>query len=99
MVAAFGFGFALLAMALAYSLTPRYTATSVVMLDRNQSNIIDVESVATGLGQDYFTILAQQQVLLSRSLAERVVDKLDLENEVYFNPMLEEKEARSMCCS
>ena len=91
-VAAFGFGFALLAMALAYSLTPRYTATSVVMLDRNQSNIIDVESVATGLGQDYFTILAQQQVLLSRSLAERVVDAMDLESQPYFNPMLVEPE-------
>ncbi len=95
-VAAFGFGFALLAMAIAYALTPRYTATSVVMLDRSQSNIIDVEAVTSGLGQDYYTILAQRQVLLSRSLAERVVDAMDLQNVPYFNPMLIEEEEPSL---
>ncbi|WP_339949981.1 polysaccharide biosynthesis tyrosine autokinase [uncultured Albimonas sp.] len=98
-VAAFGFGFALLAVAMAYALTPRYTATSVVMLDRGQSNIIDVEAVSSSLGQDYYTILAQRQVLMSRSLAERVVDALDLENEVYFNPMLIEQEEPSLVAS
>ncbi|MDF2231361.1 Wzz/FepE/Etk N-terminal domain-containing protein [Albimonas sp. CAU 1670] len=95
-VAAFGFGFAILAIALAYSLTPRYTATSIVMLDRAESNIIDVEAVTTGLGQDYYTILAQKQVLQSRSLAERVVESMQLENEVYFNPLLEEEEDPSL---
>lgn len=95
-IAAFGFGFAILAIALAYSLTPRYTATSIVMLDRAESNIIDVEAVTTGLGQDYYTILAQKQVLQSRSLAERVVESMQLENEVYFNPLLEEQEDPSL---
>ncbi|MEC9432462.1 MAG: polysaccharide biosynthesis tyrosine autokinase [Pseudomonadota bacterium] len=87
-VAAFGFGFAILVMALVYTLTPMYKATAVVMLDRQQQQIIDVESVVSGVTTDYFSILAEAQVLRSRALANRVVEAENLEANPYFNPLL-----------
>ncbi|MEM6438923.1 MAG: polysaccharide biosynthesis tyrosine autokinase [Pseudomonadota bacterium] len=89
-VAIFGLGFALLAMAFVYSLTPRYQAHAVVMLDQREEQFIDVESVLTGMTTDFFAILAEAQVLRSRKLAGRVVDKLDLVAHPYFNPDLVE---------
>lgn len=87
-ITAFAMVLAVLAVVFAYSLTPRFKATSVVMLDKQESNYIDLEAVTTGLGLDYYTILAQQQVLVSRSLAERVVEAMKLEEKPYFNPAL-----------
>lgn len=87
-IAAFGFGFAIAAMALVYSLTPRYKATSVVMLNQAEEQIVDVESVVSGLTPDYYSILAEVEVLRSRALAGRVVEAAGLENDPYFNPLL-----------
>lgn len=87
-IAIFGFGFAILAIALVYSLTPHYKSTAVVMLDRQQEQVIDVESVVSGVSTDYYSILAEAQVLRSRALANRVVEAADLEQNPYFNPLL-----------
>ncbi|MEO1687120.1 MAG: polysaccharide biosynthesis tyrosine autokinase, partial [Pseudomonadota bacterium] len=91
-IAAFGFGFAFLAVVGVYMVTPRYTASSVVMLDVAEQQIIDLESVASSLSTDYFTIIAQAEVLKSRKLAGRVVDSLELTTHPEFNPDLIEPE-------
>ena len=59
------------AVALVYSLTPRYTATSVVMMDQSEEQIIDVESVVSGFSPDYYSIVAEREVLRSRALLGR----------------------------
>lgn len=82
--------FGLLAMVAAYSLTPIYRADAVVMLDRSEDQVIDLESVVSGFAADYYSILAEAEVLRSRKLAGRVVDKLDLTNHPLFNPDLQE---------
>ncbi|MGM0584152.1 MAG: GumC family protein [Pseudomonadota bacterium] len=90
-ISGFGFAFALLAVALVYAITPLYTATAVVMMDESQERIIDVESVVSGFSADYFSILAEAEVLRSRALAGRVVDAENLVEHPYFNPALVEE--------
>lgn len=80
--------FGLLAVVAVYALTPRYQATSVVMLDRSQDQIIDLQSVSSGLSADYFGIMAEPEVLRSRILAGRVVDAMNLTEHPDFNPLL-----------
>ncbi len=91
-IAAFGFGFAIIAMAAVYSLTPRYTATAVVMLNQAEEQIVDVESVVTGLTPDFYSILAEVEVLRSRALAARVVEAANLDQDPYFNSSLRPEE-------
>ncbi|MFT6887762.1 MAG: succinoglycan biosynthesis transport protein ExoP, partial [Paracoccaceae bacterium] len=70
-------GFVFIAMVAAtfyvYSVTPMYRSTAVVMLDRREEQVIDLQSVVSGLGADFLSIQAEIEVLRSRSLAERVV--------------------------
>jgi len=87
-VALFGVTFGLLAMAVVYSLTPRFQADAVVMLDNNEEQFIDLESVVSGISTDFFTIMAETEVLRSRKLAARVVDELNLSESPMFNPDL-----------
>lgn len=79
------------ATAYVYAVTPLYRATSVVMLDNRDSQVIDLEGVVGGLGTDRYTIQTEVEVLRSRSLAERVVEQAKLEDYKFFNPMLKEK--------
>ena len=62
--------------------TPMYTGTSRVMVDTRQNNPLstqNVQQVLSGLPNDQATILDQVQILQSRQLAARVVDKLRLD--------------------
>ena len=56
--------------------------------EKMQEQVIDVESVVSGVSTDYYSILAEAQVLRSRALANRVVEAADLEQNPYFNPLL-----------
>lgn len=67
-----------------FQLTPLYAGTSIVMLDQQKNNIEDVQSVLSGLPTDQAGVQNQVQILTSRSLAGRVVDKLNLKDDPYF---------------
>lgn len=67
-------------------LTPLYTATASVLLDQRQNNVIDVNAVFSGLPTTPGSIQNQVQILRSRNLAARVIDKLKLLNDPIFNP-------------
>ena len=62
-----------------------YSASAVVMLDQRKNNVADVSSVLTELPTDASSVQNQIQILTSRDLASRVVDKLGLENDPEFN--------------
>jgi succinoglycan biosynthesis transport protein ExoP len=85
-------GFVFIAMVAAtfyvYSVTPMYRSTAVVMLDQREEQVIDLQSVVSGLGADFLSIQAEIEVLRSRSLAERVVISAKLEQDPFFNPLL-----------
>lgn len=61
---------------------PVYTGTARVMVDTRQNNTLNAQNnqqVLSGLPSDQPTILDQVQILTSRQLAGRVVDKLRLD--------------------
>ncbi|MDB5457588.1 MAG: capsular biosynthesis protein [Caulobacter sp.] len=69
--------------------TPLYTATSTVMLDVRKEQVTDMSAVLSGLPADSSVVDTEVEVLKSRSLAERVVQKLKLEQDPYFNPYVQ----------
>ncbi len=71
-----------------FQLTPLYTASALVMLDQRKNNVVDVEAVLSGLPTDPSSIENQVQILHSRGLASRVIDKLQLNRDPEFNPAL-----------
>lgn len=80
----------LLAMLIAFQLTPRYSAIAKIMIDSQRSRVVDVEQFMSGLGMDSETVQNEIQVISSRSLAQKVIDKLGLMGDPEFNPYLNE---------
>ncbi|HSF95292.1 MAG TPA: Wzz/FepE/Etk N-terminal domain-containing protein, partial [Thermohalobaculum sp.] len=84
--------FALIGFGAAYAhllrITPLYTAETRVLWEIDQSNVVDLDPVARGLGSDFFALASQIEVLQSGRLLERVVDDLDLVSDPVFNASL-----------
>ncbi len=75
----------------AYGLaTPVYTTTASVALESRQEQIVDIESVMSGLSGDQVTINTEVEVLRSRRLIGKVVDDLNLVADPEFNATLRE---------
>ena len=77
-----------LVMAAVFQMTPRYTAEAQVLLDNQHTQVVDFQAVMSGLPADSATVDSQVEVMNSRSIAERVVDKLNLADDVEFNAAL-----------
>lgn len=70
------------------SITPLYKGESVVMIDEQQSKVVDVEDVLSGLPTDQASIQTQMEILQSRDLAWHVIKKLGLDRDDEFNVAL-----------
>lgn len=62
---------------------PIYTATTNIIIDKNQSKIVDELAAFTGRLDDA-AMLSEVELLKSEKIAERIVDKLDLTNDDTF---------------
>ncbi|WP_246107509.1 GumC family protein [Puniceibacterium confluentis] len=69
---------------------PTYTARAVVMLNSRQETVVDIQSVVSGLGADTSVVNTEVEVLRSRTLMTKVVEKLDLTSDPEFNLLLSE---------
>lgn len=69
-------------------ITPRYTSETLIMVDNQGGNIVNFESTLPGLTLDSATIDSETEVLKSRDLAKKVVEKLDLYDDPEFNAAL-----------
>ena len=69
-----------------FNLVPLYKATALVMLDQRQNKVEDVGAILSGLATDPTSIENQVQILRSRSLMLRVIDKLHLDQDPEFGP-------------
>ncbi len=79
----------LLAAAYAYRLaTPIYRSHVTLMLEPQETQVIDVGVVLPGLGRDEQILNTQVEVLKSRSIVGTVVDQLNLTEDKEFNPLL-----------
>jgi succinoglycan biosynthesis transport protein ExoP len=69
-------------------ITQTYSATAVMMLDQRKNAVADVNAVLSGLPADTASVQNQIQVVTSRELAAKVVDKLGLDRDPEFNTAL-----------
>lgn len=83
------FVFALLGAFYAFAIaTPKYRATSVILLDTSGDQLLDLGAVLPSLGTDSEAINTEVEVLKSRRLLERVVNAADLTEDPEFNSSL-----------
>ncbi|SFH91251.1 polysaccharide biosynthesis tyrosine autokinase [Albimonas pacifica] len=68
--------------------TPMWQAEATVVLDTREAQVVDIESVMSGLSADSSVVNTEVEVLRSRNLMDRVVAKLELEADPEFNPDL-----------
>ncbi|MDO6458422.1 polysaccharide biosynthesis tyrosine autokinase [Celeribacter halophilus] len=68
--------------------TPKYRATSVIVLDASGEQLLDLGAVLPSLGTDSEAINTEVEVLKSRRLLERVVTSANLLEDPEFNPSL-----------
>lgn len=83
-------GLSALVMVAVLQQTPLYTASAQVLLDRQKMQVTDMEAVVSGLPADSATVDSEVEILKSRALAERVVDRLSLLKDPEFNGALRE---------
>ena len=81
----------LLTILVVFSLTPKYQATSILLIEKEQAKVVSIEEVygIDGAGDSYLN--TQFEVLKSRALLEKVVQKLNLVQLPEFNAELREK--------
>jgi len=65
--------------------TPLFRSTAVVILETNQEQIVDLQSVVGGLSGDTSEVNSEVEVLRARGLMGKVVDRLNLTEDPEFN--------------
>ncbi|KZZ46238.1 hypothetical protein A3759_07130 [Thalassolituus sp. HI0120] len=76
----------LIAVLVVLSMTPKYKATTTILIEAEEAKVLSIEEVygLSSKSSEYF--LTQFEILKSREMAKRVVDKLGLANKPEFNP-------------
>lgn len=75
---------------------PTYLATASVALESREAQVVDIESVVSGLSGDQASINTEVEVLRSRKLLSRVASQMNLMELPEFNPALREEPYLSM---
>lgn len=78
-----------LALIILFQLTPRYQASAMLALESRQNQVVDVESVLSGIGTDVAVIKTEIDIMQSRRLIGLAVDKLGLVRDPEFNGALD----------
>lgn len=84
------FGLTALVMVVVLQQTPLYTAESQILLDRQKMQVTDMQAVMSGLAPDSATVDSEVEILRSRTLAARVIERLNLTQDPEFNGALRE---------
>ncbi len=71
-------------------MTPLYTGQTLVMIDRQKLNVVDMEAVMSGVSGDSASVDSEVQILQSRNLIRRVVVDQNLVEDPEFNSSLRE---------
>ncbi|MCG7495021.1 polysaccharide biosynthesis tyrosine autokinase [Thalassobius sp. Cn5-15] len=75
---------------------PKYTSTTVLAIQEEESSLIDIPSAVGGLSADSEAINTEIEVIRSRGLLETVVTELSLLEDPEFNPTLVEHSLLSL---
>lgn len=68
--------------------TPKYSASALLRINTNSNKVVDIDSVMSGFSADASIIQTELDVLKSKRLIARVVDKLELMRNPEFNTSL-----------
>jgi len=68
--------------------TPRYTANLQLVFDSQEQNVINFDAAISGQPQDEASLLSEIEVIKSRALAGRMIDRLGLIEDPEFNDEL-----------
>lgn len=71
-----------------FQLVPRYEAVTSLRVGGPKANVVDIEAVLQSPGQSQGLVVTEIGVIRSRQLMGRVVDRLKLLENPYFNPAL-----------
>lgn len=66
---------------------PIYEASTLIMVHQGKSRVVSIEDVYAGGSGNREYLLTQAELIKSRNVAERVVDKLDLATRPEFDPL------------
>jgi polysaccharide biosynthesis transport protein len=77
------------ALLLAFILPPQFKASAIVMLDIRRTQVTNMEQVISGLAPDAAVVRSEMDILRSRAMIGRVVDKLGLINNPDYNTRLQ----------
>lgn len=75
-----------------FQMTPTYTSIASVMIDVRKTEVADMEAVLSGLPPDSAAVDTEVELIKSRDLAGKIVDKLKLTKDPEFNGALREPE-------
>ena len=76
----------LIAILVVFSLTPKYSATTTLLIEASESKIVSIEEVYGLNGGNSEYLLTQFEILKSRDIAKRVVQKMGLVKVAEYNP-------------
>ena len=71
-----------------YQLTPRYTATTQLLIGINSAKVVDIQEVMTGNLNGDSAVIGEMEVIKSRELARKIIEHLQLDQYEEFNPKL-----------
>ncbi len=80
-----------IAVLVIFQLTPKYTGTVELIVDPRQQQVVDIESVLSGLPPDSAVVDTEAQIIRSHALAERLVDEFGLMADGEWNSAVAEK--------
>lgn len=87
-VAGITIAFTVFMLLLAFTLPPRYYGEANVMLLTRQKNVMNLDQVLSGLTADTASIRSEIEIISSRTMVNRVVDKLGLMKDSAYNRAL-----------
>ncbi len=85
LIAAITVACSFLAVLSALLMTPQYRAVTQIMLDSRRTNVIDLGSVVSGLPMDNVAVRSEMDIISSRAVIDRVIDKLNLMSDEEFS--------------
>ena len=74
-----------------FTLTPRYQAAARILIEGNREQIVDIKSVQKDISFDMSTVETEAEVIRSREIAVKAVERLGLLDTPEFNPALAPK--------
>lgn len=86
MTLALGLVMAIVAGAIAWTLTPTYRATTTVLIEQGKGKVLSIEDVYSGASQEKEYYQTQVEIIKSREVAQRVIRGLQLWERPEFDP-------------